>query len=358
MFSLGLDFNLRKLSSTGLVAIIASLIEILLMIWIGYEIARFFAWKINDAIFLGGILAISSTTIIVKALKELGLEREYFAQLIYGILIIEDILAIGLLASLSSIAISHSLNAITILVTMGKLLLFLLVMYTIGIKTIPRLLSYVAQFQKNEMLLITVLGLCFGFCLITIKFEYSIALGAFTVGAIMSEAKELDKIEHLIEPIHDMFSAIFFVSIGLLLDPKVIVNYALPIIVITLAVIFGKILSCSFGTFIAGKDGRTSLRVGMGLAQIGEFSFIIASLGISLNVTSQFLYPIAVAVSVITTFLTPYLIRCADPLSNTLAKILPKKVGYVFGSYTNLLQRNKEPQEQIKVMTQEKKVNK
>jgi CPA2 family monovalent cation:H+ antiporter-2 len=204
-------------------------------------------------------------------------------------------------------------------------------------------LAYVAKFESNEMLLITVLGLCFGFCLLVVKLEYSMVLGAFLIGAIMAESRQLLKIEQLIEPVRDLFSAIFFVAIGLMIDPQVLIDYAWPIVVITLAVVLGKMLSCGMGAFIAGNDGRTSLRVGMGLSQIGEFSFIIAALGMTLQVTSDFLYPVAVAVSAITTLLTPYLIRAADPLSLKLGKVVPSRLARVLSLYGEWL-RNIQPQ--------------
>jgi CPA2 family monovalent cation:H+ antiporter-2 len=338
LFSLGLEFSLRKLSRVGATAFVAALSEIVLMIWIGYEIGRFFGWKLMDALFLGAILAISSTTIIVKALDDLGMKRERFAQLIFGILIVEDILAIGIIALLSSLAVSGSVDAIDVLATLGKLSLFMIVALVLGILLVPRLLAYVAKFNSHEMLLIAVLGICFGFCLLVIKLGYSIALGAFVIGAVMAESRQLGTIERLIDPIRDMFSAIFFVAIGLLLDPKVLVTYLVPITVITVAVVVGKVITCSLGAFVAGHDGRTSMRVGMGLAQIGEFSFIIASLGLTLKVTSNFLYPIAVAVSAITTLLTPYLIKLADPLSARLANAMPERASRVFGLYTAWLQ--------------------
>lgn len=338
MFSLGLEFSLRKLARVGPAAFIAAISEIVLMIWIGYEVGRFFGWKTMDALFLGAILAISSTTIIVKALEELRLKQERFAQLIFGILIVEDILAISLMALLSGIAVSGSVVPQEVATTVGGLALFMVVALVAGILIVPRILAYVAKFRSNEMLLVTVLGLCFGFCLLVIKFEYSIALGAFLIGAVVAESRQLHAVERLIEPVRDMFSAIFFVSIGLLLDPGVIVRYALPIAVITVAVVIGKILACGFGAFVAGNDGRTSLRVGMGLAQIGEFSFIIASLGLTLKVTSDFLYPIAVAVSAITTLLTPYLIRLADPLAGRLAATLPAWVARPLSLYTAWLE--------------------
>ncbi|MCF5503713.1 cation/H(+) antiporter, partial [Pseudomonas syringae] len=349
MFCLGLEFSLRKLFKVGATAFIAAFLEIALMIWIGYEIGQFFGWKTMDSLFLGAILAISSTTIIVKALNDLKMKNQHFAQLIFGVLIVEDILGIGIIALLSGIAVSGSVSSGEVFSTVGKLSLFMIVALVIGILLVPRLLSYVARFESNEMLLITVLGLCFGFCLLVVKLEYSMVLGAFLIGAIMAESRELLKIERLIEPIRDMFSAIFFVAIGLMIDPKILLEYAWPIAVITVAVVLGKMLSCGLGAFIAGNDGRTSLRVGMGLSQIGEFSFIIAALGMTLQVTSDFLYPVAVAVSAITTLLTPYLIRGADPLSLKLAAIMPRRVARVFDMYGEWL-RSIQPQGQSAVL--------
>ncbi|WP_460132716.1 cation:proton antiporter [Pseudomonas sp. S1_E04] len=343
MFCLGLEFSLRKLFKVGATAFIAAFLEIILMIWIGYEIGRWFDWNTMDSLFLGAILAISSTTIIVKALNDLKMKNQRFAQLIFGVLIVEDILGIGIIALLSSIAVSGTVSSGEVFSTVGKLSLFMIVALVIGILLVPRLLAYVAKFDSNEMLLITVLGLCFGFCLLVVKLEYSMVLGAFLIGAIMAESRQLIKIERLIEPVRDMFSAIFFVAIGLMIDPQILLQYAWPIAVITMAVVLGKMLSCGLGAFIAGNDGRTSLRVGMGLSQIGEFSFIIAALGMTLQVTSDFLYPVAVAVSAITTLLTPYLIRGADPLSLKIAAVMPKRMSRVFGMYGEWL-RSIQPQ--------------
>ncbi|WP_347169952.1 cation:proton antiporter [Pseudomonas salmasensis] len=343
MFCLGLEFSLRKLFKVGATAFIAAFLEIVLMIWIGYEIGRWFDWSTMDSLFLGAILAISSTTIIVKALNDLKMKDQRFAQLIFGVLIVEDILGIGIIALLSSIAVSGTVSSGEVFSTVGKLSLFMSVALVIGILLVPRLLAYVAKFESNEMLLITVLGLCFGFCLLVVKLEYSMVLGAFLIGAIMAESRQLIKIEGLIEPVRDMFSAIFFVAIGLMIDPQILLQYAWPIAVITVAVVLGKMLSCGLGAFIAGNDGRTSLRVGMGLSQIGEFSFIIAALGMTLQVTSDFLYPVAVAVSAITTLLTPYLIRGADPLSLKIAAVMPKRMSRVFGMYGEWL-RSIQPQ--------------
>ena len=342
MFCLGLEFSLRKLFKVGATAFVAAFLEIMLMIWIGYEIGSYFGWSTMDSLFLGAILAISSTTIIVKALNDLKMKEQRFAQLIFGVLIVEDILGIGIIALLSGIAVSGSVSSGEVFSTVGKLTLFMVVALVIGILLVPRLLAYVAKSGSDEMLLVTVLGLCFGFCLLVVKLEYSMVLGAFLIGAIMAESRQLVKIERLIEPIRDMFSAIFFVAIGLMIDPSILVAYAWPIAVITVAVVLGKVVSCGFGAFIAGNDGRTSLRVGMGLSQIGEFSFIIAALGISLQVTSDFLYPVAVAVSAITTLLTPYLIRAADPLAVKLGAVVPNRLARVFNVYGEWL-RNIQP---------------
>lgn len=326
MFSLGLEFNLRKLSKVGIAACVAAFAEIILMMWLGYEIGIFFGWGTMDALFLGAILAISSTTIIVKTLNELKMQKEPFAQLIFGILIIEDIFAILILTLLAGIAITGSLNVGDLILNISKLSIFLVVSLVVGIFLIPKLLAYIAKFQSDEVLLISVLSLCFAFCLLVMRLDYSVALGAFLIGAVIAESKQLHKIEHLINPLRDTFSAIFFVSVGLLLDPKIVIEYWQPVLIITVAVVLGKIMSCSFGVLITGQNGNTAMHTGMGLAQIGEFSFIIASLGITLHVTSDFLYPIAVAVSVITTFLTPYLIKSSDTVTRGTIAITPKCV--------------------------------
>ena len=337
MFSLGLEFSLRKLFQVGATAIVAALSEIVLMLWLGYEIGRAFGWATMDSLFLGAILAISSTTIIVKALSDLGVKREPFAQLVFGILIVEDILGIAMLVLLGGIAQTGELSPGIALITLGKLLLFMLVSLLVGILVVPRVLGYVARVGSDEMLLVSVLGFCFGFCLLVVKLDYSIALGAFLIGAVMAESRHLHRIEHLVAPLRDAFSAIFFVTIGLMLNPLVLVDYAWPIAVISIAVVLGKLVSCGLGTFLAGRDARTAMRVGMTVSQIGEFSFIIASLGLTLKVTSGFLYPVAVTVSAITTLTTPYLIRIADPLSQRLARAMPPAVSNVFGMYSQWL---------------------
>ena len=338
LFSLGLEFSLRRLRQVGVPALIAALSEIVLMVWLGYLVGSYFQWGTMNSVFLGAMLAVSSTTIIVKALGELKLKNERFAQLVFGVLIIEDILAIGMIALLSSIAKTGTVETGQVLHTLGGLTIFMVVALVLGILAVPRLLDYVAKVGSNEMLLVAVLGLLFGFCLVVIKLDYSVALGAFLIGAVIAEARSLKRIEHLIEPLRDMFSAIFFVAIGLMFDPSVVVEYAWPIVVITIIVVLGKLVSCGTGSYIAGQDGRTSMRVGMSLAQIGEFSFIIASLGLTLGVTSGFLYPVAVAVSAITTLLTPYLIRASDPVTAAVRRAVPTGIRRIFHLYTEWLQ--------------------
>ncbi len=338
LFSLGLEFSLRHLRQVGVTAIVAALAGIILMLWLGYQIGLGFGWRTMDALFLGAMLSVSSTTITIKAIEELGLKSAPFAHVVFAILIIEDVLAIAIIALLSSVAATGTLNGGEVLDTLGALMVFLVAALVIGILTVPRLLDFVARFQRDEMLLVAVLGLLFGFCLLVSRLGYSIALGAFVIGAIVAEAKCLHRIERVIAPIRDMFSAIFFVAIGLLLDPHVLVDYAAPIAVITLALIIGKVLSRCAGAYAAGQSGRSALRVGMSLAQIGEFSFIIATLGTTLKVTSDFLYPIAVAVSALTTLFTPYLIRASDPLARRIRVVMPYGLRRILRLYTEWLQ--------------------
>ncbi len=342
LFALGLEFNLKKLQKVGATAFVAAITEIALMLWVGYEIGQWFGWSSMDALFLGSMLAMSSSTIIIKAVGDLGMKKEKFTQLMFGILIVEDILAIAIMALLSGIALTGNMGVASAAGTLTKLGIFLVVAMLLGILLVPRLLGFIAKFKSQETLLVAVLGIFFGFCLLVTKLGYSMALGAFVIGAIIAEAREHRVIERLVEPLRDMFSAVFFVAIGMLVDPKVMVEYALPIAVITAAVVICKVISCAAGTFATGHDARTSMRTGMGLAQIGEFSFIIASLGLTLKVTSEFLYPIAVAVSAVTTLLTPYLIKSSDGVVTVLGRVMPTRMKDSLNAYTEWMQ-NIEP---------------
>ncbi len=334
MFSLGLEFSLRKLRKVGATALIAASLEILLMIVVGYELGRAFGWNTMDSVFLGAILSISSTTIIIKALEGLGKTKEHFAELIFGILIVEDILAIVMIALLSGFAVSGGIEPGEVGRTVLGLSSFLGILLVAGFIAVPRLLNYVSRFKSDEMLLVTVVGLCFGVSLVTVKLGYSVALGAFLIGAIIAEARQIAKVEALMHPVRDLFSAVFFVSIGLLIDPALILKYAWPILIITAVVVVGKVFTCTLGCFLSGNDTRTSMKVGMGLAQIGEFSFIIATLGLTLKVTSDFIYPIAVAVSALTTLLTPYLIRSSDSVVHLIDKMAPRALLDTMETYT------------------------
>lgn len=337
LFSLGLEFNVSKLKKVGGTALIAGTAEISLMLWAGYSLGRAFGWSEMDAIFLGAMVSISSTTIIVKALDELNLKRERFAQFIFGVLIVEDILAIAMIVLLSGLALTGEVSVSSVANTLGRLSIFLVVALLLGLLLVPRLLSVVARYQSKEMLLVSVLGLCFGFCLLVVELGYSMALGAFVMGAIIAESKEIHVIERLVEPLRDMFTAIFFVAIGMLVDPSVLVEYWLPILVITAVVVLGKTTANTLATIATGHDARTSLKVGMGLSQIGEFSFIIASLGVTLGVTSGFLYPVVVSVSVLTTILTPYLIKNSDFAASTLRNLVPNSLQGSLTAYENWL---------------------
>jgi len=333
MFSVGLEFSLRKLQKIGKTSTITALLGIILMLGIGYKIGMAFGWSQITSLFLGGILSISSTTIIVKTLDDLGLRKEKFAHIILGVLIIEDIFAVLILTILSGVAITGTLHFDEIFFTTFELSFFLIVSLSLGMLCIPKLLSYIAKFKNNEVLLISVLGLCFGFCLLVIKLHYSVALGAFIIGGIIAESSHIIKIESLIKPLKDMFSAIFFVSVGVLFDPSILSTHLLPIIVITFAVIFGKLISGTIGVLISGNDLKTSLRVAMGLTQIGEFSFIIASLGISLSVTENFLYSIAVCVAVITSLSTTYLIKYSNHLTRYALYLIPNNLSLTLRIY-------------------------
>ncbi len=334
MFALGLEFSLRKLKAVGATAFIAAPLAILLMMQAGYQLGQAFGWKPMDSIFLGAILSVSSTTIIVKALDSLGKTKERFAQLIYGILIVEDILAIVMIAVLSGFAKTGTLDGGQMGMTILSLSSFLGGLLVIGLIAVPRLLNYLARFKSNELLLVTVVGLCFGVSLLTLKLGYSVALGAFLIGAIVAEARQIAKIESLMHPVRDLFSAVFFVSIGLRIDPALIGQYVWPILIIAAVVVAGQALSCALGAFLAGNGMRTSLRVGMGLAQIGEFSFILAALGHDLGRTSDFLYPIAVSVSALTTLCTPYLIRSSDGVVSWFDRMAPKPLVDIMDAYS------------------------
>lgn len=314
LFRVGLEFNFRKLRQIGRTALIVAPLETALLFVAGFEIGQAFGWTTMDSVYLGGVLMISSTTIITKTLAELGRQRETFAEVIYGVLIVEDVIAIVLLASLSGVSRTGHFEWGAIAGLIGRLFEFITVAVVLGLLVIPRLLRFVGRFRQEETLLVTVLGLCFGFALLAERLGFSAALGAFIMGALMAESDEIRRIERHTAPLRDMFSAVFFVAIGMLIDPTLLRGHLLPVLSIVVALVLGKLIACSFGTFLAGYDRATALRVGLGMGQIGEFSFIIAALGSSLGVTGGFLYPVVVGVSAVTTVLTPYMIRHSDKI--------------------------------------------
>ena len=325
LFALGLEFSFKKIVKVGGAAVIAACTIIFCMILLGITVGTGFGWQRMDSIFLGGMIAMSSTTIIYKAFDDLGMRKKQFTGLVLSVLILEDILAIVLMVMLSTMAVRHNFEGSEMLESIGKLLFFLILWFVVGIYLIPELLKRCRKLMSEETLLIVSLGLCFGMVVMAARTGFSAAFGAFIMGSILAETVEAESIERLVKPVKDLFGAVFFVSVGMMVDPAMIVEYALPIIVITLAVIFGQSLFGTLGVLLAGQPLKTAMQCGFSLTQIGEFAFIIASLGVSLHVTSDFLYPIVVAVSVITTFLTPYMIRFAEPASNFVDTHLPVK---------------------------------
>ena len=325
LFALGLEFSFKKIVKVGGAAIIAACTIIFCMILLGITVGTGFGWQRMDSIFLGGMIAMSSTTIIYKAFDDLGMRKKQFTGLVLSVLILEDILAIVLMVMLSTMAVRHNFEGSEMLESIGKLLFFLILWFVVGIYLIPELLKRCRKLMSEETLLIVSLGLCFGMVVMAARTGFSAAFGAFIMGSILAETVEAESIERLVKPVKDLFGAVFFVSVGMMVDPAMIVEYALPIIVITLAVIFGQSLFGTLGVLLAGQPLKTAMQCGFSLTQIGEFAFITASLGVSLHVTSDFLYPIVVAVSVITTFLTPYMIRFAEPASNFVDTHLPVK---------------------------------
>jgi CPA2 family monovalent cation:H+ antiporter-2 len=336
LFALGLEFNFRKIRQIGVTAFIVAPLETGLMFFAGYQIGQLFGWSTMDSVYLGGILMISSTTIIAKTLADQHKTKEKFADVIYGILIAEDIIAILLIASFS---VTGRFEMGHVLATVAKLAVFMVTTVVLGLLAVPKFIEFVGKFRSDETLLITVLGLCFSLAMLAVKLEYSVALGSFVMGALIAEAPEIRRIERMITPLRSLFSAVFFVAIGLLIDPKVLGQYAGPVAVISVVLIAGKILACSFGSFVAGYGKDTSLRVGLGLAQIGEFSFIIAALGNNLGVTSHFLYPIAVSVSAITSLVTPFLIQHADQLIAMHDRLAPRSLLDYQRDYTDWIHR-------------------
>lgn len=335
LFALGLEFSFKKLMKVGGAAVIASMTIILGMVVLGYIVGVAMGWKQMDSIFLGGMLAMSSTSIIYKAFEDLGLRTQRFTGLVFGILVIEDLVAIVLMVMLSTMAVSNNFQGMEMVYSIGKLMFFLLLWFLTGIYIIPTFFRRTRLLMGDETLLIVSLGLCLSMVVFATYAGFSSALGAFVMGSILAETIEAEKIEKLVKPVKDLFAAIFFVSVGMMVDPGMIAQYIWPVIIITLTVIIGQAAFGTFGVILAGQPLKTALQSGFCLTQIGEFAFIIASLGMTMKVTSNFLYPIVVAVAVITTFVTPYMIRAAGPAYPYVERHLPRKWKRFIEHYTS-----------------------
>ena len=345
LFSLGLDFSFKKILKMGASPIISTCTIIFCMSMLGVLVGYSFGWSKMDCIFLGGMLAMSSTTIIYKAFDDLGLRQQQFAGLVMSVLILEDILAIVMMVMLSAIASGNNPDGGQMLGSIMKIGFFLILWLIVGIFAIPLFLKHVRHLINDEVLLVVSLGLCCAMAVFSTKVGFSSAFGAFIMGSILAETIEAEKIEKLVEPVKNLFGAIFFVSVGMLVDPKILVDYAGPIALLVLTILVGQAIFGTFSFMLGGESLKSAMRCGFSMAQIGEFSFIIASLGLSLGVISDFLYPVVVAVSVITTFLTPYMIRLATPVYSRLERHLPSRL---IQSMNRLSMGNTHTQEQSK----------
>jgi len=325
LFALGLEFSFKKILKMGAAPIIAALAIILGMMYVGSLAGHLFGWSDMDCIYLGGMLAMSSTTIIFKAFDDMGLRQERFASLVLSVLIIEDILAIVLMVMLSTLAVSKEFEGTQMLQSILQLGFFIVLWFVVGIYLIPIFLRKAKRLMNDETMLITALALCFGMVVFASAVGFSAAFGAFVMGSILAETVEAQKIEHLVNPVKNLFGAIFFVSVGMMVDVNLIIEYIVPILCIVAAIMLGQTIWSTCAFLLSGQSLKTSMKCSFSLTQIGEFAFILASLGTSLNVTSDFLYPIVVAVSVFTTFTTPYMIRLAEPAYNLVSRMLPAK---------------------------------
>jgi CPA2 family monovalent cation:H+ antiporter-2 len=338
MFSLGLEFSFHKLKRVGFAASLTGAFEVVGMLLIGFFTGKLLGWSFYDSLFLGAALSISSTTIIIKALRELGLKKQHFAETIYGVLIVEDLLAILLLVGLSTIVVSHDIT-ITLAWSAIKLVLVVGGWFLVGYLLVPSLMRHIKNYINEETLTLISVALCLFLVCVAAYFDYSTALGAFIMGSILAETTLIHRIEQLTAPIRDIFAAVFFVSVGMLIDPNVLLMYWPSILVICVVTIIAKLFTTGIGSFLSGQRFTDSMRIGFSMAQIGEFSFIIATLGLTLGVISSNLYPIIVAVSVITTFTTPYLIRFSDKASKAMFHSLSLTMQHNINGYTSGVKR-------------------
>lgn len=335
MFSLGLEFNLHKMASVGGTGIITAITEVVSMLLLGFACGQLMGWSVMDSVFLGGMLSMSSTTIIIKAFEDLKLKGKKFTELVFGTLIIEDIAGIFMMVVLSTIAVSQGISGGALAGSLVKMLFYLALWLLLGIYLIPTFLKKTKDLMNDETLLIVSLGMCFGMVMLANYLGFSSALGAFLAGSLLAGTIHVERIEHFNKPIKDLFGAIFFISVGMLVDPALILQYAVPILLLTVVTVFGKAFFSSLGVLLSGQSLNTSIHCGCSLAQIGEFSFIIAALGISLGVMSDFIYPVIVSVSVITTFTTPFVIRASDGVYGFMDKHLPSRLSNYLNRYTS-----------------------
>ena len=357
LFSLGLDFSFKKILKMGMAPVIAALTIIFSMMTLGILVGHSFGWNRMDCIFLGGMLAMSSTTIIYKAFDDLGLRQQRFASLVMSVLILEDVLAIVMMVMLSAIASGNNPDGGEMLGSILKIGFFLVLWFVVGIFLIPLFFRKTRKLMNSETMVIVALGLCCLMAVLSTKVGFSSAFGAFVMGSIIAETVEADKIIKLVEPVKNLFGAIFFVSVGMLVEPKVLVDYAIPILVLVLTILLGQGVFGTAGFMLSGQSLKNAMRCGFSMAQIGEFAFIIASLGLSLGVIGKFLYPVVVAVSVITTFLTPYMIRFAEPCYNHIEKHLPKKWVRRMNHVGNAHQNSTEEENAWKVLLRKMLIN-
>lgn len=341
LFSIGLEFSYKKLAATGSHSFVVAFVKVLFVLGLGYFAGRLFNWSKADSLFLGGILSISSTAIIARTFEELDLKNTEFSNFVVAVLIYEDLFAIVLLALLSTFAITKTISGVELGQTIVQILFFVLLCFVLGLYFIPRIFKKITTSLTDETLLVISVGACLLMVAIANYVGFSVALGAFVMGSILSETHLSHKIEHVVAPLKYLFSAIFFVSIGMLINPQMIREHIGIILLISLITVVGKFISTLLGSVLAGKDLRTSVRSGMALAQIGEFSFIIAALGTQLQVTSEFLYPIAIAVSVITSILTPYMIKYSDRFYHRLNAKIPPQFAESLNQYSGAMQGQK-----------------
>ena len=333
LFSLGLEFSFKKLMNVGGPALMTALVVIVGMMCSGFMAGRALGWTSTDSIFLGGMLSMSSTTIIIKAFDDLGLRSQKFTSLVFGVLVVEDLFAVVLMVMLSTLFVQRAVEHVVIAEQLFKLIFFLILWFVVGIYLIPTFLKKIRKFLNQETLLVISLGLCLIMVVLATYAGFSSALGAFIMGSILAGTVQAESIEKVIAPVKDLFGAVFFVSVGMLVEPAMLVQYIVPIVFLTVVVIVGQIFYGTLGFLVSGQNLKIALQSSFSLAQIGEFAFIIASLGLSMGVTSSFLYPV-VAVSVVTTFTTPFIIRLSDPAYHRINRLIPKRMKALLARYS------------------------